>query len=112
MLKSLGFRRAPRSETAMLAFCPTGAVSWALVQSYRNIEIIVVDDGSTDDSAAIAAQYPRVRCMLQTNAGVAAARNAGFRQSRGDYLVFLDHDDRLLPNAVASNLQCLQQRPA
>jgi len=78
-----------------------------LAQRYPNVEIIVVDDGSTDNSAATAARYPQVRCLRQRNAGVAAARNTGLRHSTGAYIVFLDHDDRLLPGALESNLQCL-----
>jgi glycosyltransferase involved in cell wall biosynthesis len=82
-----------------------------LAQGYPNLEIVAVDDGSTDDSAKIAAQYPGVTCVFQDNAGVAAARNNGFLHSTGEYVVFLDHDDRLVPGALNSNLQCLLDEP-
>ncbi|SRR5579884_244097 len=83
-----------------------------LAQSHANKEVIVVDDGSTDNSAEIATRYPSVRYIRQRNAGVAAARNTGLRYSRGDYVVLLDQDDRLLPDALESNLRCLVDRPA
>jgi glycosyltransferase involved in cell wall biosynthesis len=73
--------------------------------------VIVVDDGSTDDPAPIVGRYPQVRLIRQPNQGLAAARNTGWRAARGRYVVFLDDDDRLLPDAVASNLQRFAERP-
>jgi glycosyltransferase involved in cell wall biosynthesis len=65
----------------------------ALAQSYRPVEIILVDDGSTDRTAEIASSFAEVILIRQANAGVAAARNAGIRASRGEWLAPLDADD-------------------
>lgn len=86
------------------------AVASVHSQSYSQWEIIVVDDGSVDDTAAVASRLPEVRYHRQLNAGAAAARNTGIRMSRGSYLVFLDADDRLLPNALAAGVALLEQR--
>jgi glycosyltransferase involved in cell wall biosynthesis len=77
-----------------------GAIESVLAQTYPHYEIVVIDDGSTDNTGEVAARYPGVRCIRQENAGLSAARNAGIRHTNGDYLVFLDADDRLLPRAL------------
>jgi glycosyltransferase involved in cell wall biosynthesis len=88
------------------------ALDSVLAQTYRpKVEIVAVDDGSTDKTADILAQYPEVRYVYQRNQGVSAARNLGFQESTGEYLLFLDHDDRLLPEAVATLVQLLEHRP-
>ena len=87
------------------------AVESVLAQTYRNYEIIVVDDGSTDATAKIAASFDGARCLRQRNLGLAAARNAGFAACNGDYLVFLDADDRLLPNALHAGVSALELTP-
>ena len=87
------------------------AVESLLAQSYPNIEIIVVDDGSTDNTAEVASCYANVQLVRQGNSGLATARNRGIRASRGDYMVFLDADDLLLPNAVEDGISCLQKNP-
>ena len=87
------------------------AIESVLRQTYPHFEIIVVDDGSTDDTSEVAARYPHVRCIRQKNQGQAAARNTGLRESSGSYLVFLDSDDRLLPHALEVGLQCLNDHP-
>lgn len=64
------------------------------------VEVIVVDDGSTDHTAAVARSLPNVLLVRQHNRGLAAARNRGLRAASGDFVIFLDADDRLLPGAV------------
>jgi len=82
------------------------AIQSVLDQSHEPKEVIVVDDGSIDDTATVAARYG-VRYVFQRNQGLSAARNRGIRESRGASLVFLDADDRLLPGALAAGLACL-----
>jgi len=88
------------------------AIESVLAQQYGPVEIIVVNDGSTDDTAAVAARYPAVRHIVQDNRGLAEARNTGFVHSRGSLLVFLDADDRLLPHALARGAALLDADPS
>jgi hypothetical protein len=79
----------------------TVAIDSALNQTYQNTEVIVVDDGSTDDSPEIIASYgERVTPVLKDNGGQASAFNAGFAVSKGDIIIFLDSDDKLAPNVA------------
>ena len=87
------------------------AIESALGQSHAPVEVIVVDDGSTDDSASVAARYP-VKVVRQANAGLSAARNAGFAASSGEVLIFLDADDRLRPDAARAGVEALLSTPA
>jgi glycosyltransferase involved in cell wall biosynthesis/peptidoglycan/xylan/chitin deacetylase (PgdA/CDA1 family)/SAM-dependent methyltransferase len=89
----------------------TEAIESILSQTYPHYEIVVIDDGSTDNTAEVSGRYPGVRCVRQENRGLAAARNTGLRKSNGDYLVFLDADDRLLPHALEVGLACLRAHP-
>ncbi|MGH7242167.1 MAG: glycosyltransferase [Phycisphaerales bacterium] len=75
-----------------------------LEQSHQEIELVIVDDGSTDETFARAAKIidPRVRVARRTNRGVAASRNLGLVLARGEYVCFLDADDALLPSFAAS----------
>lgn len=86
-------------------------VESVLRQSPPEFELLVVDDGSTDDSAAIVESYKEVRLIRQPNKGVAAARNAGLALARGEYLVFLDADDVLLPGALEAGLNAFADHP-
>ena len=79
------------------------AVRSALDQTWRSIEVVVVDDGSTDDSLSRLATIldPRLRVIARRNGGQAAAYNTGFKAARGDYVLFLDTDDLLDPHVVS-----------
>ena len=81
-------------------------------QTYRNLEIIVVDDGSTDDTKTVVARFgPGIVYLYQENRGVSAARNAGLERAAGEFVAFLDADDYLLPDSVAARAAVLQARP-
>jgi GT2 family glycosyltransferase len=76
-------------------------------------EIIVVDDGSPDNVAGVAATFgERVRYIRQTNAGLSGARNTGIREARGQFVVFLDADDWLAPGAIAAHLAAVKPEVA
>ncbi len=79
-------------------------------QTFADFEAIVVDDGSTDDGAAMVADYPdaRFRMIRQANAGPGAARNAGLAQARGEFIAFLDADDEWLPNYLHESVRLLE----
>ena len=77
------------------------AIDSALAQTWHPLEVIVVDDGSTDDSWSVIQRYgERVRAMRQPNGGQGAAYNAGFAASRGEWVLFLDADDLLDVDAL------------
>jgi glycosyltransferase involved in cell wall biosynthesis len=86
------------------------AVESVLAQTHPRTEVVLIDDGSTDDPSAAAHRYPGVLFRRQENQGPAAARNAGLRVSTGRYLTFLDADDRLLPAALETGLRYLAER--
>jgi len=87
------------------------AIESVQAQTHRFFEIIVVDDGSTDDTVAVAGGYGSVRCISQRNQGQGAARNEGLKHVLGDYVVFLDSDDRLLPRALDIGLRGFAAHP-
>ncbi len=87
------------------------ALESVLAQTHPRLDILVVDDGSPDNTAEVAAHYPGVRCVRQENGGLSTARNAGFRASRGEYIMFLDADDRLTPIAVEAHLRGFERHP-
>lgn len=85
------------------------AVNSALRQSHSNIEVVIIDDGSTDNTVEIAQglmqQNARVRYVHQANQGLSAARNTGIKNAKGEFLVFLDADDVLHEHKVAAHLE-------
>jgi glycosyltransferase involved in cell wall biosynthesis len=87
------------------------AIRSVQAQIYRAFEIIVVDDGSNDNTAEIASAWPEVKYLRQPNEGLGSARNRGLAASRGAFLIFLDADDSLLPNALATGCEALNAHP-
>jgi glycosyltransferase involved in cell wall biosynthesis len=87
------------------------AISSVLAQTRPADEIIVVDDGSTDDPAAVVARFSEVHLIRQQNRGLSAARNTGLRSCATSHVVFLDADDRLLPIALEAGLNHAARRP-
>jgi len=88
-------------------------VDSALVQDYDRFEVVVVDDGSTDDTAGIVNSYddPRVRYVQAGHGGVARARNRGVKEARGEFLLWLDSDDMLHEGAIGSYVAALDEHP-
>ncbi len=87
------------------------AIDSVYAQAYPDVEIVVVDDGSTDNTRDIVGNNPQVKYLYQSNQGPSSARNNGVRNSTGDLLVFLDADDWLLPGAIDTALQHLKEKP-
>jgi glycosyltransferase involved in cell wall biosynthesis len=90
------------------------AIESVLAQSFQNFEIIIIDDGSTDHTRQVAASFltdSRVHYIYQQNAGLSAARNTGMAQAAGEFVTFLDSDDRFLPDKFAVLLACFKARP-
>lgn len=88
------------------------AIDTVLGQDHRPVEIIVVDDGSTDDTARIARSFPEVTYLRQDHAGIGAARNLGVARSSGGLLAFLDHDDLWEPGKLELQLRTLKRDPS
>lgn len=81
------------------------AIDSVLTQTYKKAEVIVIDDGSTDNTGTICKQYEKnVRCIRIERAGLSAVRNIGVQFSKGDFIIFLDADDFLYPGAIELNL--------
>jgi len=88
------------------------SLSSCLAQTHKDLEIIVVNDGSNDDPPAVLARYPQVRHIYQPNGGLAAARNTGIQHAQGEFIQFLDADDVLLPTKIARCLEVFAADPA
>jgi GT2 family glycosyltransferase len=97
------------------AHCIARAIDSAATQTHTNLDIIIVDDGSSDDTGTlIQKRYgddPRVTYLRQENQGVSAARNAGLRMARGSYIALLDSDDVWKPWKIELQLRCLDHFP-
>jgi glycosyltransferase involved in cell wall biosynthesis len=87
------------------------AIESVHAQTHARVELVVVDDGSSDNTAAVVDRYPAARCLRQENQGLSGARNAGLREANGAHVVFLDADDLLLPNALADGVAALRDHP-
>ncbi len=84
-----------------------------LAQTYKNFELLIIDDGSPDRSVEICQQFtdPRIKIIRQENRGVAAARNIGIRQAQGEYIALLDADDLWLPEKLEKHVEHLENSP-
>jgi glycosyltransferase involved in cell wall biosynthesis len=106
--------RSPLVSVVISCFNQERFIAAAIESAFANVpeprEVIVVDDGSTDESPDIIRSYEGLRSMRQQNAGVSSARNAGLRVAQGKFVVFLDGDDCLLPGGVDASLDVLSRR--
>jgi len=89
------------------------AIESVLAQTYQPIEVIVIDDGSTDKSAHVAKSFsPPIRYCYQTNSGLGAARNRGIQLAEGDYFAFLDADDIWIRDKLSMQIAVFRDIPA
>lgn len=88
-------------------------VQSVLAQTYKNFELLIIDDGSLDQSIEICQQFtdPRIKIIRQQNRGVSAARNAGIRHAQGEYIALLDADDLWLPQKLEKHVEHLENSP-
>jgi glycosyltransferase involved in cell wall biosynthesis len=107
---------APRVSAIIPTYNRAGiieeAVDSVLAQDYTDFELIVVDDGSTDNTSEVLARYgDNVRVLFQENKGVSAARNRGIAEASGKLIAFLDSDDLWLPQKLSTQVEFFHQRP-
>jgi len=114
-------RRGGCALTLVTAAIPTynrapflrGALESVFAQTFRDLEVLVVDDGSTDETPAVLTSYrDRIRVVHQENRGRSAARNRAVREARGRYLSFLDSDDRWPPEKLERQVPVLEADPS
>lgn len=88
------------------------AINSVLSQTYKDFEIIIIDDGSIDDTKEVLTKYNgKIRYLYQENQGVASARNLGIRESKGEYIAFLDSDDLWIPDKLAIQMDVFNKKP-
>ena len=93
-------------------WCLETALQSVLSQTFRNFEVIVVDDGSTDGTPALLRQFPELRVhRWENNRGVSAARNQGIQMAQGEWICFLDSDDRWVENKLQVQVDWMQAHP-
>jgi len=94
------------------AWCVGKAIESVLAQEFKDHEIIVVNDGSTDDTPTVLGRFgDTIRVVDQPNGGMSNARNAGIRQSRGEFIAFLDSDDWWQPSKLGRQVELMRARP-
>jgi glycosyltransferase involved in cell wall biosynthesis len=94
------------------AWCAGRAVDSVLAQTFRDFELIVVDDGSTDNTVDVLAGYgERIRTLSKPNGGLSSARNAGIQAARGEFVAFLDADDWWMPEKLVRQVAWMQAHP-
>lgn len=87
------------------------ALESVFAQTYTDYEVIVVDDGSEDDTAAVAAAYPSVRYIRKEHSGISATRNLAIAEARGEIIAFLDADDLWTPDKLEKQVAYLDAHP-
>lgn len=85
------------------------AIDSVLTQTYKNLELIIIDDGSTDNTASIISNYKGIRYLHQQNSGAATARNHGISVAKGKFIAFIDADDLWLPEKIEEQVNFLNQ---
>lgn len=109
-----------KTENRVSVIIPTFNRAWTLkkaldsvlAQDYEGIEVLVVDDGSTDNTQDLLALYQdRIRILTQPNQGVSASRNLGIRHSRGEFIAFLDSDDAWEPHKITCQIDFFDKNP-